>query len=213
MTSENAQGAVSTDPAENFTPPAGRKRFSIRRLLSAWAGALALGVLVPSVLTWMARSGTDYPIELIDDGTTTAKWEYWNVDSLFQLMFMALAFCGPGIVIITLILYVGFRKGRSVQQDDEGPAMRTGVICGAAISWLNFPALLVRIFLDQYPLATLRVIVLFLVTGATCGGWIAWQAYREAHPERRWFPRFTMGTLLVLTLSWGLLLMIFMPLE
>src|SRR5258706_13413848 len=132
---------------------------------------------------------------------------------MFQMIFAALIFCGPGIVIISTLLYFFFRTGSSVRREDEGTAIRVGMIWGVGISWLNFPALLVRVFLDEYPLSALRVITLFLVTGATCGGWVAWQAYREAHPERRWLPRFTMGTLLVLTLAWGLLLMLFMPFD
>ena len=43
------------------------------------------------------------------------------------------------------------------------------------------------------------------------GAWIAWQAYRERHAERGFFPRFSLRTLIVGTFSWGVLLAVFMP--
>jgi len=60
-------------------------------------------------------------------------------------------------------------------------------------------------------LIALRIALLFVVTGATCGAWIAWQAYRERHPERGFFPRFSLRTLIVGAFSWGLLLAVYMP--
>lgn len=207
MTPENAQGATS-DPN---TKPRVHKRLSWHRLGSALAGSVLFGVIIPCFLTWIALFGGANVSAT--NGLETVSQFQWNVVELLVLIAFALLFCSPGAMVLSSILFFIFRKLKCVESESERELIQLGVISGALVSVLNFPGFAALFFLEQYPLAWLRIVLLFVITGATCGAWTAWQAYREAHPERGFLPRFTMITLLILAISWGLLLMVFMPRE
>ena len=180
------------------------------RLGSALAGSILIGVIVPCFLSWIATYGGESYTVVNGVAVDTTEFQ-WHFNELFMLMFLALLFCAPGAAILSSILYFIFRKIKAVELDSEGSAIKTGLIVGAFTSVLNFPGFFSYAVLERYPQVGLRIGLLFVVTGATCGAWTAWQTYREAHPERKFLPRFTMMTLLVFALGWGVLLMVFMP--
>ena len=116
------------------------------------------------------------------------------------------------------------------RQATQVKALGWGSLIGAGFSFLNLPVYfcagyvaiiemgmhrmdrVVMGFLGQEPLEYFsRAFVLFTFTGATCGAWVGWQAYKERHPKCGFFPRFSLRTLVLLAMGWGMLLALFMP--
>jgi uncharacterized membrane protein YsdA (DUF1294 family) len=79
------------------------------------------------------------------------------------------------------------------------------------MSFLNFPGYLGLLHLADDPYRLLRLCAVYIITGGVCGAWLAWQVFREQHPERGVIPRYSLRTLLLLVIAWGFLLWIFMP--
>ncbi|HYF50669.1 MAG TPA: hypothetical protein VEJ63_14750, partial [Planctomycetota bacterium] len=125
------------------------------------------------------------------------------LDECAGLEIIATIFCGPGALIIGFLLYT-FLKGF------EASVVRERILCsmwvGALLAFFNFPGYLALAFVDLS-----RVVALFLVAGASSGAWLAWQAYRSQNPGAPIFPRFSLGTLMLIVLAWGALLLIFAP--
>ena len=103
------------------------------------------------------------------------------------------------------------RKSDAIEKDDEAPAMRKGALIGCLLGFTNVPGYFANILLAPTPNPGLRLVSLFAVTGATCGAWLGWQAYRHRHGRKAWFPRFNLSTQIFLVMGWGVLLALFMP--
>mgnify|MGYP001616675931 CR=1 FL=1 len=81
---------------------------------------------------------------------------------------------------------------------------------GSVIAFLNLPAHLSAVLFEwDSSLDLLRYILLFIVSGASCGAWIGWQAYRAENPQAGFFPPCSLKTLLGVVLAWGALLALF----
>jgi len=175
-----------------------------------WAvfGIMAVGILIPCVLTWLHAHGDLFPAVFLEVNENRMPW---NLFDLMFLLFIALIGCGPGAFLLGLFAFTTMRRARCLKASRENEAMRHGALLGAALAFANFPGYLSAVFYEGEDLIALRIALLFVVTGATCGAWIAWQAYRERHPERGLFPRFSLRTLIVGAFSWGLLLAVYMP--
>jgi hypothetical protein len=59
--------------------------------------------------------------------------------------------------------------------------------------------------------AILKFAFLIFISFATSGAWIAWQAWRAAHAEEKFWPQFSLATLLIGVMSCGALLGMFAP--
>lgn len=175
-----------------------------------WAtgGVLVVGIFVPCLLTWLHNHGS-LPFF---HGEALDAAEPWNLIDWIQLQACALLGCGPGALLLTALLFLMMRRSMRSGETSEKNAMRAGAFIGVAFSFANLPGYLSVNFYAGDPLSiALRIGMLFAVTGATCGAWIAWQVYRERHPDRGLFPRFSLRTLLVCAMAWGLLLALYMP--
>ncbi|MBE7463192.1 MAG: hypothetical protein HS116_06795 [Planctomycetes bacterium] len=184
---------------------------------TAVLGALLLGILVPCLLTfWFSgHSGLTGAFLEAPERPDEGRWDF---SELVWLISVASIGCGPGALILSGILIGLFRllmrqEGRAWQVwKSERYFMQAGFAAGALAAFANFPGYLVVDLLNHHDgLRLLRVFTLFAVTGATCGTWIAWQVYREFHPELGLFPRVSLSGLVVLVLGWSTLLFLFQP--
>ena len=190
-------------PAHLIAP---RRAAPPSRWFPALAGTLVLCVLVPCVLTWCRTQGAPFP--MFDDDPPALRW---NSLQLIALFFCTFFLCGPGALLLAYLMLLRLRRFAGLGEGAERPAITHGALWGTLIGFLDFPGYLAFFLFDKDPYGILRVAVLFAVTGATCGAWIAWQAYRERHPERGFLPRFSLRTLVVGVLAWGVLLGLFFP--
>lgn len=179
----------------------------------AWAmlGILVVGITVPCVLTWLHNHGGLFP--LFPDSDSIPISHSWSATDLLLLEVIALIGCGPGALILTLLLFHLLRRSGQLENETERGVMLQGAMLGALLAFFNFPGYLSSEFYKggDSGVMLLRIGLLFAVTGATCGAWTAWQVYRAKHPERGLFPRFSLFTLVCAAMAWGVLLIVFMP--
>ncbi|MCW8132023.1 MAG: hypothetical protein KIS92_16875 [Planctomycetota bacterium] len=189
-----------------------RSIFSLRgRMVHAFGGALLICVLMPVLLTWMRFNGAPFD-QVMPDGSHGAPARPWSLEDLVGLGFFTIILCGPGALVLTYALFSALRAHlRSAPRTAAGCLLRAA-LQGGALAFLNLPGYLAFAFF-QDPFSLIRVGALFAVTGATSGLWIGWQAWREDRPQERAFPRFSLRTLVLLALAWGVLLALFMPME
>ena len=93
-------------------------------------------------------------------------------------------------------------------------SITSGALWGMGLAFLNFPGLCVLEFLyDEHEpiVSVLRVALLYVVAGSTCGMWIGWQAWRGFRPSEGFLPRFTLRTMLMIVMLWGTVLVAFQP--
>ncbi|MBI3829318.1 MAG: hypothetical protein HY291_07365 [Planctomycetes bacterium] len=177
-------------------------------VLFAIAGALFLGVLVPTLLTAMHTVDQE-PLRIPESQIPYVFLRF--LVKFLVLVICAAAGCGPGAALLAGYFLYRLMKHPCTKEADERAAISHGAKLGALFAFFNLPGFLALVFLYYEDFAFLRVLALFMITGATCGGWIGWQAYRAHHLERGFFPRFTLGTLVSLALGWGALLVLFGP--
>jgi hypothetical protein len=175
--------------------------------LMSCVGAIVIGVTLPVLLVcWNCwRTG---PLLPMDDDFASAGGPPLIVvlDRSAGLLFIATFCCGPGAVLLAVILHnvLSAMKGGEPHE-----IMRKGALLGAVLAFLNVPGFMAGALLHG-DYVGFRLACLFLVSGATCGAWIAWQAYRSNNAAPL-FPRYSLRTLLVIVFLWGLLLAIFAP--
>ncbi|MCW8132016.1 MAG: hypothetical protein KIS92_16840 [Planctomycetota bacterium] len=186
--------------------PAARRRTSC--MLWAFLGSIVLGVIVPTALTTMHTVDAE-PFRIPDSEVPFVAFRF--LIKFGVLAICAAVGCGPGALILTGILLHRMMKHPGSQAPDERPLILRAAWLGAIFSFANLPGLLALIFLATEEWAFARIVALYMITGATCGGWIGWQAYRAHHLDRGFMPRFTLGTLISLTMGWGGLLILFGP--
>lgn len=129
---------------------------------------------------------------------------------LFQfatLCAVATFLCGPGAAVLAFLVFGYLKRFQLRNRVEPARLIWRGMGVGMAVSILNLPGFLAGLVLHSFSLTFL----LFAVAGANCGAWIAWQAYRATEPAARFFPRFTLATLLALVFGWGVILALFMP--
>lgn len=171
-------------------------------------GAVIIGVTLPTLLIlWHTKFLT-----VTGRGTPPAlAFPHVLVISL-ALEAAATAFCGPGAVFLGLLLYAGLSGGPKNPPLPARKSIKQGAIWGAGIAFLNLPGYLVLVVLDMNtPMGWLQLVLLFVVSGASCGMWIGWQAFRSDHPDASVFPQYSLKALMALVISWGVLLAVFNP--
>ena len=177
-----------------------------------WAliGAVVIGVTLPTLLVcWNCgeRGPLDFdPVPAVPGGGV--DWLHL-VENWVGLQVVATIFCGPGAIILGWVLYT-FCKKRCL---DESKTLRDivvfGMWFGGIAAFLNFPGLLSANLLRKNSIVL--VPLLFAVAGASCGAWVAWQAWRATHSQERFWPRFSLATLMIAVFAWGILLAVFAP--
>ena len=174
--------------------------------LFAALGALIISLAMPSILVlWHTK--------LLREDTRPSIFINQIRDRIIFVTLVeaaALIYCGPGAIILALILYATLRK--AAKEGSAHTMIRKGMFRGALMSFLNFPGLLVIVLMNiEDPVEWLRIALLFIVAGASSGLWIGWQAYRSANPGTKFFPQISLGVLLLVVLSWAGLMAIFKP--
>ena len=181
------------------------KRISVKRgspgcfrYIKAVVGSVFIGVTLPSILVIMrCIHQPQYTHGLYSEigpiGTFAA----------------ALFGCGPGAVLLSCVLLstLSNRKDELTLRE----TFKAGAVSGIKFAFLNVPGYLVFTILVDDNFAIVRVLMLFVVAGATCGMWIAWQAWSGWYAETRILPRFTLSTLMVFVFAWGAVMLLFQP--
>ena len=171
----------------------------LRHYALAALGSVLIGVTLPSLLTAMRLC-------LLD------KYANERVLNFLILQALALLGCGPGAVMLALIL-MSFLALKTPQWSVKR-SITSGALWGVGLAFLNFPGLCVLAFLyDEHEpiVSVLRVALLYVVAGSTCGMWIGWQAWRGFRPSEGFLPRFTLRTMLMIVMLWGTVLVAFQP--
>ena len=190
----------------------------------ACTGAFIIGVTLPTLLILWHRGLTH------SDRIMTPGWIKMTEMSFKSIIETALwlfsgvsVFCGPGTVLLSLLLYFILRKDVLSQLESSGLLLLRGAMLGAVLAFANQPGwsawqlFTTELWNPQPPalavraMVILRFVLLFSVTGASCGAWIAWQAYRSHHPSEGQIPKYSLRTMMMLVLLWGALLALFSP--
>lgn len=190
-----------TEPGNRMKPS--RKRSCI---LLAIAGAVVLGVIVPCGLAAMRMTDLTF-----DGGDTGPSSLLAYIERAAMLCMIAGFFCSPGAVILSAIIVIMLRKQIHNEGGTHARWIQRGSVYGAVAAFLNFPGYLAAAILPDDGFMPVRLITLFAVTGATCGAWLGWQAWRENDLEAGLVPRFSLRMLIFLVLGWGVLLSLFVP--
>jgi hypothetical protein len=175
--------------------------------IGACVGAILFGVSIPVAIVVLAGDRAGFSIH-----GSRGEFRPWEdiVAGWIFLQIVATIFCGPGAVILAIML---MSHCRSILEN--GGSLRrvqvSGVIGGALLAFANFPAYAAIIYFEEQPHATLKLITLFLVAGATSGAIISWQAWREVNPNEGYWPRYSLRALLIAVFAWGALLALFVP--
>jgi hypothetical protein len=190
----------------------------LRRQCWLWAliGAVVLGVTLPTILVcW--TGGREGPWAF-DFGPGAPPAPPANADIDWSRLIMdwigtqvvATIGCGPGAIVLGLWLFAGGKMRATHDTATLHSTVKYGIITGCVLAFLNLPGYLANVLIREG--ALYKVPLLFAVAGASSGAWIAWQAWRAVHPEERNFwPRFSLGTLMVFVIGWGALMAVFAP--
>ena len=191
---------------------AARTRGIIERQCWLWAliGAVVIGVTLPTILVcW--NCGQRGPLNgLSEVPWLNRPWQDVAADWV-GLQVVATIFCGPGAVILGLLLYSSCKKRCVSESKTLRETIVYGMWVGGLAAFLNFPGYFSGGLIRGNGRVLFLVPLLFAVAGASCGAWIGWQAWRALHPEERFWPRFSLGTLMIAVFAWGLLLAVFAP--
>lgn len=182
---------------------------------SAIFGSVMLGALIPCVLVWVHFAGN------VEQSEPIAEWmgnifgrqslhQEWSFANLVLLMASSVMGCGSASFIIAFVL-----KRKILEAYGESVEMKVLEVgsarMGAFAAFFNLPGYAVLTFFPREPISIFRILLLFTVTGASCGLWIGWQTYRVYHPDLGVWPRFSLRTLMTLVFGWGILLALFSP--
>ena len=178
--------------------------------IAAVLGSIPIGVAVPTLLVfWHTR--------FLTGGTLAGGTA--QIRSIGEILMngagieaMATIFCGPGALVLALILFAILDRYTPPTPGDAGGFMTRGMVLGAILAFANFPGYLVMALLDMsVPDEVVRLVLLFAVTGASCGSWIGWQVHRSRVENAPFFPQFSLKMLLGFVLAWGTVMAIMRP--
>ena len=185
-------------------------------LIAACWGSILAGVTLPVLLTYWHMSQnfsfrtSNFLTSMGCDPAAIWKEDFgplngqFSILALLKLELYATLVCGPGAVILSGVLFDLLRRDAKAGKDIDSLVLR-GAWGGAILAFANFPAAL------AYFAVGFRVGILFLIAGATSGWWVAWHSYRSCYSQERFFPRYSLRTLMILVFVWGTLLAIFQP--
>ena len=180
---------------------------SVRRLALICTGSVLIGVTLPVLLCLWTLSGE----AMHPKGGAKPDLSLDTIaGEAVGLELIAVMFCGPGAIILGLLLYWHLCHKSKVMTEDE--LIHGSMWRGALIAFLNLPGFFALILLNDSPqLAVIRIISLFLVAGATSGMWVAWQVCRKNNPLCGFIPRYRLSTLMGVVFAWAVLLALFAP--
>jgi len=162
-------------------------------------GSLLICVVVPTILFGLR------------DASEIARGD----GAIILLIITVPIFVGPGLLILARVLLGTLRRKCDSGIKDEGlhRLLVNGAISGALLAFLNFPGYVGYLHLARDPHPILRLAVIFIVTGALCGVWIAWQAFKERNPDRGFIPSMGVWALVSSMIVLFTLLWFFLPLQ
>lgn len=189
--------------------------FLRRRKACFWwglAGSIVLSVMLPTLLVCFSQGAKGVFIdpprdpELILDKPWQVVASQW-----FNTELGAVLFCGPGAAVLGFLLF------RMCASGAEQPIARLiqcvglGMFAGIFTNMLNLPCFVFAASMRNQERFVLKLALLYLVFGSMSGAWIGWQAWRATHPEERFWPRYSLGMLMIAVMAWGALLAVFAP--
>lgn len=185
-------------------------RFVLRQYwLWTVIGALVLGLGFPIILVLWNNGIVNNLLAVLQDPSLYYSLDWERVD---VMIFGAVVLCGPIAMFLALAVYRDLYIQSRREDAKLGEVARRGVIAAVLLAFLNVPGYLVFLFLDANAVSIfIKVPMLFIVAGASCGLWIAWQAWRETHKDAPFFPRYSLIWMLALMLCWAGLLAVFAP--
>jgi hypothetical protein len=133
--------------------------------------------------------------------------------SLPTLEGIAPLFSIPVGLILGFVIFQ-LSKRRMNQENATATDLSTyGVRLGLMLTYLNFPAYFWILNPEKNTpfRSSLEIFLMLGSTGALSGAWIAWQAWRSVHEEERFWPRFSLRTLVIVMIAWGAVLAAFAP--
>ncbi len=192
--------ATSTPPSEippqamRVAPPLGCLNY-----LMAALGSVLIGVTLPCALVGLRTLGNIQ----IQNGPDHHHFDF------VDMVVVAIIFCSPGAIVFSLLLLAILE--RQAANWSLRRSMVEGAIFGIMMAFANVPGYFAIVLLQGDTFVYARVMLLFVVAGASCGIWIAWQAWRKTHPQERFLPRFSLRTIMLLVLLWGAVMLVFQP--
>jgi len=180
-----------------------------------WAigGSLVLGLTLPVLLVvWNGQGQVDL---LPMNGPT---WQskvtaQQMIEGAILLLAAAMIFCGPIAAVLALVVYAALRKHADVATASLHLIAKRGAIIAGLMAFLNvFGYLAVGFLPMDHPVPVwVRLPLLFIVAGVSCGMWIAWQAWRATRPTEPVLPRYSLSWLLMLVIGWGAVMAVYAP--
>jgi hypothetical protein len=201
-----------------------RPAYAARHTIPCWfmacVGTLTFGLFVPVFLATLYANGQPSTLgehnnkmgDKIKHPLPEAAPDAGKVlQEFMQIQLVAFFFCGPGAVILTLILFSILKRSHSLLGTERRWILE-GMCCGVALAFANIPGYLCGAIIGWHrPYAELRIALLFAAAGAVSGAWTGWQAWRSMHVEAGIFPRFSLGTLFIVMMVVAGLLAVFSP--
>lgn len=168
-------------------------------ILTGMLGAQVFSLLVPCFLMWWTNAGA---LEVFSR-------QHWSMENLIALVFTAVILCSPGTLVLGLILNVILRRDYRLQGEAlKRRVVTEGGIFGALLAYCNFPAYLGFIHVNS-PL----FLPILGLGGAMAGAWIGWRFYSKLEPPQPFWPRFSLGTLMLFVMAWAAIFFVYAPKE
>lgn len=183
----------------------------------AWAavGSIVIGLTLPVLLVmWNAKGQLGDLLPGMGPVTVPRPATFLEVlGNTLGITVFAVGLCGPPAAVFAVGVYVYLRK----YADDVGASLsalaQRGAIVAAGVAFVNVPGYLAIVFMpSEHPVPiVVRLGMLFIVAGVSCGMWIAWQAWRATRPTEPALPRYSLSWLLMLVIAWGAVMAVFAP--
>jgi uncharacterized membrane protein YsdA (DUF1294 family) len=174
------------------------KRLPLSAYVYGVLGAYVLSLFLPCLLLYWRAQG-----KFLGEGPP------WSPVAFGLLILTAVILCTPGTTVLALIVTVILRRKPQPEAEAERkPLLGLGASIGAGMAVLNFPAYLGVLHIHgDWP----RMVGVVLVGGATAGAWIGYQVFRGYHRQYPFFPRWSLQTLMLIVITLGLLMWLYMP--
>lgn len=168
-------------------------------LLTGALGAQVLSLFLPCLLMWWTNAGA----------LRVFSREHWSIGNMIALIITAVILCGPGTLVLGLILVTILRR----RHEETGEVLkrrlvREGLLFGAVLAFLNVPA-----YLGFLHVGDPSFLPILGVGGGMAGAWIGWRVYGKLEPPQPFWPRFSLGTLMFFVLAWATLFFAYAPEE
>ena len=168
-------------------------------LLTGALGAQVLSLFLPCLLMWWTNAGA----------LRVFSSQRWSVGNLIALVITAVILCSTGTLVLGLILVaIVRRRPETTGEQLKRQVVRKGAIYGAVLAFFNVPA-----YLGFLHVGNPGFIPILGVGGAMAGAWIGWRVYGKLEPPQPFWPRFSLGTLVLIVVVWAALFFLYAPKE